>query len=313
MDYTEIGSITASRLAVGCMRICDKPQKNIERLVRTALEIGVTLFDHADIYGGGSCEAMYGAIIKGTPSLRDKMVIQTKCGIRDGWYDLSYEHIIESVDGSLKRLNTDRIDILLLHRPDTLMRPHEIARAFDALQKSGKVLEFGVSNFSAPQIDFLQSYANQKLCVNQLQLSPAFCPIIDAGINVNTSSPAACDRDGGVLEYCRKNGITVQTYGTMQCEFTDDNGFVFKGAFTSKAAQKKYFSLNFTLDGLAQKYGTTKDAVALAWVLHHPANMQAIVGTTESSRLLGYGGCCDVPLTDREWYDIYKSAGHNIP
>lgn len=313
MDHIDIGGIRASRLALGCMRIADKPLENIERLIDKALEIGISLFDHADIYGGGKCEQLYGEIIKASPSLRDRMVIQTKCGIMSGRYDLGYDHITECVEGSLKRLNTDRIDILLLHRPDTLMRPEQIARAFDRLERDGKVLRFGVSNFSAMQIEYLQSQIHQKLWINQMQLSPAFCPMIDAGINVNTASPAAVDRDGGLLEYCRMHGITIQTYGTMQCAFTDETGYFYSGAFTTETAHKKYFSLNFCLEGLAQKYNTTPEAVAIAWVLHHPANMQAIVGTTLDKHLEAFRGCCDVPLDDREWYEIYRAAGHTLP
>lgn len=311
MDYTTIGGIKTSRLALGCMRISDKPVKNTERLISTALEIGINLFDHADIYGGGSCEAIYGQIIKNSPSIRDRMVIQTKCGICGGYYDLSAEHIIKSVEGSLSRLNTDRIDILLLHRPDTLMRPDKIATAFDRLERDGKVRAFGVSNFSARQIEFLQSNIHQKLCVNQMQLSPVYCPIIDSGLNVNMPQ-SYCGADG-LLEYCRTNGITIQTYGTMQCEYKEDSGYVYRGAFTAEPAKTKYFSLNFRLQGLAEKYGVTPEAVAVAWVLHHPANMQAVIGTTLAERLLSYRGCCDVKLTDCEWYEIYKAAGHTLP
>lgn len=311
MKYTDIGGIRASRLCLGNMRIADKPIENIERLVNVALDMGVNMFDHADIYGGGTCESMYGELIKRTPSLRKRMVIQTKCGICAGRYDLSYNHIVQSVNGSLARLRTDYIDVLLLHRPDTLMRAEQIARAFDELEKSGKVRVFGVSNFSAQQIDYLQQSLNQKLYFNQLQLSPTYCPIIDYGINVNT--PVACDVSGGALEYCRKNGVTIQTYGTMQCSFTDDTGYFYSGAFNTEHADKKYFALNFMLGGLAQKYGVTSEAVAVAWVLHHPAGMQAIIGTTLDKRLALYKDCCEVPLTDTEWYDIYKAAGHSLP
>ncbi|MCH5166130.1 MAG: aldo/keto reductase [Clostridiales bacterium] len=311
MKYKDIGGIRSSKLSLGCMRIADKPLENIERLVNVALEIGINLFDHADIYGGGTCERMYGKLLKASPSLRQKMVLQTKCGIKNGWYDLSYKHIIESVEGSLDRLNSDYIDILLLHRPDTLMRPEEIARAFDELQKSGKVRVFGVSNFSAQQIDYLQSVVNQPLYVNQMQLGPAYCPMIDFGLNVNTS--AACDRDGGTLEYCRKKGITIQTYGTMQCSFTDETGYYYSGALTTPHANKKFFALNFMLAGLAQKYGTTPEAVAVAWVLHHPADMQAVIGTTLDKHLMAYKDCCEIPLENYEWYEIYKSAGRTLP
>lgn len=313
MEYTELGGIRSSRLVLGCMRISDKPRVDTERLLDAALEAGVNTLDNADIYGGGTCESIIGDILKDKPSLRDSFVLQTKCGIRSGWYDLSYKHIIESVDGSLRRLRTDGIDILLLHRPDTLMRPHEIARTFDELQKSGKVKVFGVSNFSAQQIDYLQSVVNQKLYVNQLQMSPTHCPLVDFGINVNTQKPEACDRDGGALEYCRKNGVTIQTYGTVQCSFTDESGFSFSGSIFAEPAKKKYFSLDFTLRGLAQKYGVTPDAIAVKWILHHPADMQAIVGTTSAKRMLDYKDCCSVPLTDCEWYEIYRAAGHTLP
>ncbi len=313
MDYTVIGGNRVSRLALGCMRISDKPLENIERLINVALDIGVNFVDHADIYGGGKCESLYGELFDRDPSLRSRLVVQTKCGICDGRYDLGYDHITKSAEGSLKRLRTDHIDILLLHRPDTLMRPEEIARAFDDLERSGKVLSFGVSNFSARQIEYLQSYVRQKIAVCQMQLSPAFCPMIDFGMNVNTDSAAACDRDLGLLEYCRLNGITIQTYGTMQCKFTDETGFFYSGAFTTDTARKKYFSLCSRLDGLAQKYKTTAEAIAVAWVLHHPAGMQAIVGTTLDKHLANFKDCCEIPLTDWEWYDIYKSAGHSLP
>ena len=302
-----------SRLALGLMRIADKPMQNVDRLIRAALDIGVNLFDNADIYGGGSCESKLGELIKIDPSLRQKIVLQTKCGIKGGMYDLNHDHIISSVEGSLKRLNTDHIDILLLHRPDTLMRPEQIARAFDELERSGKVRLFGVSNFSAQQTEFLQRTVKQKLIANQLQLGPAYCPIIDYGINVNTDHPSACDKSGGVLEYCRMNDITIQTYGTMQCEFTDETGYFFRGAITENKANEKYFALNALLNGLAQKYDVTPEAVAIAWVLHHPADMQAIVGTTLDKHMLGYKDCCEVTLTDYEWYKIYESAGHRLP
>ncbi|MDE6293391.1 MAG: aldo/keto reductase [Clostridiales bacterium] len=311
MIYKNIGGIDTSRLVLGSMRIADKPLANNERLIRLALDMGINTFDHADIYGGGACEEIYGKIISSNPELRGQMVLQTKCGIRSGRYDLSRDHIIESVNGSLKRLNTDYIDILLLHRPDTLMRPEEIAKAFDELEKSGKVRVFGVSNFSAAQIDFLQSCLNQKLQINQVQMSAAYCPIIDSGIFVNTGEK--CNNTDGLLEYCRKNDITLQTYGTMQCTFTDETGYYYSGAFLTEHAKKKYFALNFMLEGLAQKYDTTPESVAIAWILHHPAGMQAVIGTTLDKHLILYKGCGDVALTDYEWYKIYESAGHRIP
>lgn len=310
MKYKTLDGINASRLSLGMMRVHDKRPKDVERLILSAVDMGVNLFDNADIYGGGASESLFGEVVAGS-RLRDRIIVQTKVGIGKHMYDLSYGHIIEAVNGSLARLKTDTIDILLLHRPDTLMRPEEIARAFDELEKSGKVKAFGVSNFSAAQIDYLQSRLNQKICVDQMRLSPTYCPLIDSGINVNT--PVPDDGTSGTLEYCRKNGITVQTYGTMQCSFTDEKGLMYSGALFSPRAREKYFSLNFVLEGLAQKYGTTPDAVALAWVLFHPAEMQAIVGTTNVDRLKGYSDCCEIPLTAAEWYKIYEAAGHVIP
>lgn len=307
MKFKNIDGISSASLILGSMRIADKPIASTERLIRLALDMGINTFDHADIYGGGSCEAIYGKIIGTDRRLRDKMILQTKCGIRGDRYDLSYKHIVESVEGSLKRLNTDYVDILLLHRPDTLMRPEEIARAFDELEKSGKVRIFGVSNFTAWQIDFLQSYLNQKLQIDQIRLGAAYCPAIDSGIN------ASGGEHDGVLEYCRKHGLTLQAYGPMQCAFTDDTGYYYSGAFNTPHARKKYFSLNFTLEGLAKKYDTSPESVAVNWILHHPASIQAVVGTTSCKHLDALRDCCEIPLTDYEWYKIYEAAGHKIP
>lgn len=287
-----------SRVALGAMRIADKPLANIERLVNTALEIGINTFDHADSYGGGAYESMYGALIAKSPSLRGKMVLQTKCGLRGGWRDLSYEHIINAVNGSLSRLRTDRIDVLILHCFDELARPQEIARAFDELEKSGKVRAFGVCDYSARQIEYLQSHLNQTLCVNQMPI----------GL---THAKALCDGfspEADAFDHCRKNGITVQSYGTMQCSFTDETGYYYSGAFITKTAQKKYFSLLALLDGMAQKYGVPRESVALAWLLKHPSGIQPIIGTSLDKRLVKYKECCNVPMTNYEWYKIAEQA-----
>lgn len=312
MEYIDLYGIKASRLVLGLMRIADMPASDVERLVLAAGDIGINMLDLADIYGGGKCESLIGEVFKNVTGLRDRTVLQTKCGIKSGCYDLGYKHIIGSVDAALKRMNTDRIDVLLLHRPDTLMRPEEIARAFDELYRLGKVREFGVSNFSAMQTELLQRTVKQKLIIDQMQLSPTYCPMIESGINVNTRGDEAFDRDGGLLEYTRLNGITVQTYGTMQCAFEDADGY-FSGSFMSERGRRKYFSLDYTLGGLAQKYSTQKEAVAVKWILHHPANMQAVIGTTNLKHLNAFGGCCEIPLTNKEWYDIYLAAGHKLP
>ncbi|MCM1368072.1 MAG: aldo/keto reductase [Roseburia sp.] len=301
MKYREIGGIKVSRLALGAMRIADKPLANIERLVNTALEIGINTFDHADVYGGGACERMFGALFKNSPSLRNKTVLQTKCGLRGEMRELSYDSIINAVNGSLSRLCTDRIDILILHCFDELAHPQEIARAFDELEKSGKVRAFGVCDHSARQIEYLQRYINQKLCVNQMPIG-----LTHARALRSDRSPEA-----DTFTFCRDRMIAVQTYGTMQCSFTDETGYFYSGAFTTQTAQKKYFSLLALLDGMAQKYGVTRESAAVAWILKHPSDMQAIVGTTLDTRLAAYKDCCDVPMTNYEWYKIAELSSNN--
>ena len=207
MQYTEINNeVKLSRLVLGCMRIANLDTAAVLELIETALEHGVNFFDHADIYGGGRSEEVFAQALAQKKGLREKIFIQTKCGIRPGFYDFSKEHILESVDGSLRRLRTDYIDVLLLHRPDTLMEPDEVAEAFTALEKAGKVRFFGVSNHNPMQIELLQQALPQKIMFNQLQFGPAHTGMIDAGINVNMLTDGAVVRDGGVLEYCRLRG-----------------------------------------------------------------------------------------------------------
>ena len=197
------GALEAPRIGLGCMRITGLGTKQaVRELIDTAMDLGINFFDHADIYAGGEAECLFGEAAG--PALRERMILQTKCAIRPGiCYDFSRRHILESVEGSLKRLNTDHIDILLLHRPDTLMEPEEVAEAFDTLERQGKVRLFGVSNHNPAQIELLNHYCGGRLVVNQLQLSIAHCDIIDAGLNVNIHNDAGADRTGGVLEYCR--------------------------------------------------------------------------------------------------------------
>ena len=288
-------------IGVGCMRIANMSESEISAFVDTALQMGANFFDHADIYGGGKSEEVFGKAI--TPSMREKVIIQTKCGIRKGQYDFSYEHIVNSVDGSLKRLGTDYIDVLLLHRPDALMEPDEVARAFSYLKETGKVRNFGVSNHNPYQIQLLQNALDMPLCANQLQLSIMHTPMIDAGINVNMYNNSATVRDGGVLDFCRLNNITIQPWSPMQYGF-------FEGCFVDS---NKFPELNEVLKRIGDKYSVSKTTIAIAWILRHPAKMQPITGTTNLTRLADSLKAADIKLTREEWYEIYRVAGNKLP
>lgn len=289
-------------VAVGCMRLNKLNQKELESLIHTALENEANFFDHADIYGKGTCEEQFGKVI--TPALREKLLLQTKCGIVPGKrYDFSYEHIVHTVEGSLQRLGTDHIDVLLLHRPDTLMEPEEVARAFDHLHTSGKVRHFGVSNHNPGQMQLLQSCLNVPLCVNQLQFGVMHTPMIQSGINVNMYHDPATNRDGGVLEYCRLNQITIQAWSPMRAG-------EFRFCFVDHPAFPK---LNKGLAKLGEKYGVSKTTIAIAWILRHPAKIQPITGTTNLTRLKDSLDATAVRLTREEWYALYTAAGNQLP
>ena len=290
-------------IAVGCMRISKMSDSEISAFINTALENGANFFDHADIYGGGGkSEEIFGKAVAGID--REKLIIQTKCGIVPGkMFDFSYEHIIESVDKSLKRLGTDYIDVLLLHRPDALVEPEEVAKAFDELKTSGKVRNFGVSNQNPYQMMLLQKYLDMPICANQLQLSIMHSPMIQSGINVNMYNDSAINRDGGVLDFCRLNDITIQPWSPMQYGF-------FEGCFVDN---EKFPELNSVLEKLANKYGVSKTTISIAWLLRHPAKMQPVTGTTNITRLTDSLKAADITLTREEWYEIYKSAGNILP
>ena len=295
--------LEASEIALGCMRITGlKGTDEVRELVDTAMDQGINFFDHADIYGNGESEHIFGEAIKGIP--REKMIVQTKCGIRPGLcYDFSKEHILESVDKSLKRLNMDYVDILLLHRPDTLMEPEEVAEAFDILEKEGKVRYFGVSNQNSMQMELLQHYCSQKLIINQLQFSVAHCDIIDSGLNVNVHNDAGCVRDGSILEYCGLKEVTIQAWSPFLYGF-------FEGVFIGS---EKFPELNKMLDELAEKYHVTNSAIAIAWILRHPAGIQAIVGSTKKQRIAEICKASEIKLTREEWYALYMAAGKKLP
>ncbi len=292
-----------SQVVLGCMRIAQLSDYEADRYVTTALECGYNCFDHADIYGDGRCEEVFGDVLKRDKTLRDKIVIQTKCGIRNGMYDFSYEHIMRSVEGSLKRLSVEQIDVLLLHRPDLLMEPDEVAKAFDKLEKSGKVKAFGVSNQNPMQIELLKKSVKQKLCINQLQLSLTNASMLSFGAGVNTSFDEGVNRDGCVRDYCRLNDITVQPWSPLQYGF-------FEGTFLDN---DKFPDLNWVLGEMAQKYSVTKTGIAIAWLLRLPEKMQPVVGTTNLERIKAIANASQIELEREDWYKLYRVAGHILP
>ncbi len=300
IDFGKSG-MQVPTIAVGCMRISDMSEKEVSAFVDTALSYGANFFDHADIYGGGKSEEVFGRAI--SPSMREKVIIQTKCGIRKGMFDFSYDHIVNSVDGSLKRLRTDYIDVLLLHRPDALMEPDEVAKAFNYLKASGKVRHFGVSNQNPYQMQLLQNSLDMPLCANQLQFGVMHTPMIQSSINVNMYNESGVNRDGGVLDFCRLNKITIQPWSPMQYGF-------FKGCFIDN---EKFPELNDTLQRIGDKYGVSKTTMAFAWILRHPAKMQPVTGTTNLTRLSDCLKASDIQITREEWYEIYRSAGNILP
>lgn len=305
MKNVSIGSgIQASEIGLGCMRITGLNKGEAKRLIDEAMDSGINFFDHADIYAGGEAESFFAEAAGMNPSLREKMIIQSKCAIRPGLcYDFSKEHILASVDKSLKRLQTDYLDVLLLHRPDALADPEEVAEAFAQLRRTGKVRYFGVSNHNPYQIELLNRYCNNEIVVNQLQLSITECGMIDAGINVNMKNEPSINRDGSVLDYCRLKNIRVQAWSPFQYGF-------FEGVFLDN---EKFPELNQKIDEIAGKYGVTNSAVAVAWILRHPAKIQTIVGTTNVNRLKDICRAADFSLTREEWYEIYLASGKTLP
>lgn len=292
-----------SQLIHGCMRISQLTPPQAAELVETALAEGINFFDHADIYGQGRSEEVFGRALRELGIPREQVVIQSKCGIRRGFYDFSKEHILSSVEGSLRRLGVDYLDVLLLHRPDTLMEPEEVAEAFDLLAESGKARYFGVSNHSPGQMELLSKYCRQELLFNQLQFSLVHTPMIDFGLNVNLLDSRGVNRDGGVLEYCRLKGITIQAWSPLQ------HGFI-EGVFLEDPMFK---GLNEKLAQLAEVKGVTPSALAIAWILRHPAKMQPIVGTTKPHRLRELAQAVQVQLSREEWYELYQAAGNELP
>ena len=312
MKYYEIPHTNMRQSAViqGCMRFKGMSSMEVERIVNLCLENGINSFDHADVYGTagmrGECEQLFGQVLKENPGLRDKVYIQSKCGIcksEQDYYDFSKEHILEAVDGILTRLQTEYLDVLLLHRPDTLMEPEEVADAFETLHKAGKVRYFGVSNMNPGQVELLDRAVDAPLVFNQLQLSIAHCPMIDTGLSVNNRIPQAVDYEGGILEYSRLKAMTIQAWSPFQ------KG-LFEGPFLTD--RETYGELNAYIDQLAEKYNVKNTAIAVAWILRHPAHMQVILGTTNQKRIADACQGADITLTREEWYTLYAKAGKRI-
>ncbi len=295
-----------SEIVLGMMRIKDKSVKEVEELVETALSVGINAFDLADIYGRGRCEELLGLVLKNRPDLREKMWIQSKCGIRIEeftYFDFSKEYILQSVDGILERLQVDYLDSLLLHRPDALMESDQVAEAFDFLYKQGKVRNFGVSNQNPMMMELLKKDVKQPLAVNQLQLSAAFTPGFESGFHVNMEDSQAAMRDGSIFEYCKLHDVVIQAWSVLQFGY-------FRGNFVGN---EKFQALNQVLERLAIKYGVTPSTIAISWILRYPAKMQAVVGTTNPKHLIEASQASKVNLTRKEWYEIYIAAGNDLP
>lgn len=305
MKRFEIGTsgIVTSEVSLGCMRIGGMEPAALDKLITTSVDAGIDFFDHADIYGGGKCEEVFAKSVKRLGLRRESMVLQSKCGIRQGFFDFSKGHILDSTDRILKRLETDYLDILLLHRPDTLVEPEEVAEAFGALHKAGKVRHFGVSNFNPGQVELLQASLPMKLQANQLQLSITNTGMIDSGICVNMKVDNSVDRDGGILDYCRLKKITIQAWSPFQFGF-------FEGVFIDNP---KFPKLNKVLDDLCASYGVTKTGMAIAWIQRHPAKIQSVLGTTSPTRIEEVAKAVKIELTRPHWYEIYRAAGNILP
>ncbi|MCC5896269.1 MAG: aldo/keto reductase [Alkalibacterium sp.] len=303
MKTIELGKtgLQISEVALGCMRMDKLSKSDATAVLEASKEAGINFYDHADIYGKGESEKRFAEAIKDTSIKREDIILQSKAGIRSGFYDFSKEHIIKSVDGILKRLETDYIDVFLLHRPDALVEPEEVAEAFDQLRASGKVKQFGVSNHSPNQIELLKKYVKQTIVANQLQMSVMHTGMIDAGVQVNTKHEASIDHDRAILDYCRLNDITVQPWSPVQGS---------KGVFLNHS---DYSDINETLKSVSEKYETNHEALAIAWLLRHPAQMQVILGTMTPDRIKNYASASGIELSREDWYAIYRGAGNQLP
>ena len=293
-----------SAVALGIMRMNSLSPEQAAKAIDTAYDSGINFIDSADIYGDGDSEKVFGQALKQSSVKREDLFIQSKGGIVSGKrYDFSKQHLIDAVDGSLKRLGVDYLDSFLLHRPDPLMEPDDVAEAFDELQTSGKVRHFGVSNFNPQQFLFLQENIDQRLLINQLQFSIMHSGMIDFGLHTNMADDRSINHDGGLLAFSRRMGVTVQAWSPFQYG-------TFAGTFINN---DKFPELNDKLQELADKYGVSKNAIAAAWILRHPADIQVIIGTMNPEHIADSAKGGDVNLTKQEWYDIYFAAGNDLP
>lgn len=308
MRYLDIvfGPEQASEIILGCMRMPALSADEAAQIIRTAWEAGINFFDHATCYGDGEAELRFGEAFPRTGLRREEVFLQSKCGLHFDRqeFDWSRDDILESVDGSLRRLKTDYLDVLLLHRPDLLFEPEQVAEAFETLKKAGKVRHFGVSNVTPGQLDLLIHFVRQPLVINQLQFSLEQSQLIDQGLYLNNrTTDRSCVRDDGVLDYCRLHGITIQAWSPLQFG-------MFGGCFID---HPDFPELNRVLGELGEQYGVSKAAVAVAWILRHPAHMQVVAGTMNPARLRALCAASGLRLTHREWYRLYLAAGKFLP
>lgn len=300
------GPQEAAAIVLGCMRMPALSVDEAATMLSTAVEHGVNFFDNATCYTDGEAETRFGDALAKTGIKREDVFIQSKVGLefKRNEFDWSKENILTNVDESLRRMKTDYMDALLLHRPDLIFDPEEVAEAFDELAKSGKVRHFGVSNVPTMQLELLKKYVKQPLVFNQLQLSLEQSQLIDQALYVNNkTTDLSIDRDNGTLDYCRLNDITIQAWSPLQAG-------MFGGSFIDNP---DFPELNEALQDLADKYGVTKAAIAIAWILRHPAKMQAIVGTMNPQHLIDVCAAADITLTHQEWYQLYLASGKFLP
>ena len=303
MKYLNLGNQNVSAVVMGCMRIADKDPGLVDRLIRTALDQGINLFDHADIYGKGKSETLFGDVLRQDPALREQMHIQSKCGIRPGFYDFSREHILESVEGSLRRLGTDHLDILLFHRPDALAEKEAYADAIRQLKQSGKVLAFGVSNMNPAQITLLEHWSGETFVTDQMQLSLMHAGLVTAGTNVNVPTQEGTMLDGSLLPWAQDRELGIQAWSPLQYG-------MFRGCFVGN---EKFPELNQALNQLAEEYQVTPAAIALAWILRIPGKLQVVTGTANPGHLMDACEAADICLTRQQWYGLYRACGYSLP
>lgn len=305
MKYVNWGNtgLKVPAIVLGCMRLNNLEEDQATKYIEKVMESGVNFFDHADIYGGGQCEEIFGRAVRNAGIKREDIFVQTKCGIRPGMFDFSKEYIVESVDKALQRLGMDYVDALLLHRPDALVEPEEVAEAFSELEAAGKVRYFGVSNHKPMQIELLQKAVKQPIVANQMQLSAAHATMISNGLEVNMMTGGAIDRDGSVLDYCRVKDITIQAWSPFQY------GMI-KGPFLTN---DDFAPLNNKLAEIGEQYGVSATTIATAWLLRHPAGIQVLAGTMTPSRWDEIVKACDIELTRKEWYSIFLAGGNILP